>query len=189
MKTRENSIQDRSRALHRATTALASLSLSLLASSCGGRVFNSYVPTAPKSAFASQGDWSNLETDDKNGDFVCPDHPDVIPDYDSVRDGSGHFTVCSNPKDATSVLIHGEISHGSSICVFPALVVDDSNVSALPNWKCVPATEGGAMVSFPGFKFNAAFIVTNHERDQMRACLVQGNYYLCPSYSFGKFRD
>jgi len=49
--------------------------------------------------------------------------------------------------------------------------------------------EAGIFASFPNTSFNAVFIVERGAEYQMRDCLKNGgNYYTCPSYSFGKFR-
>ena len=138
---------------------------------------------------------SNDPYSDEN--YNCPTSPNVVPDYDYLFDGSGQYRVCKKKDSDSDILIHGRTSLSNSICIFPAHFVDvttvytrpDPMAPALPWFKCFQIAEAGIFASFPNTSFNAVFIVERGAEYQMRDCLKNGgNYYTCPSYSFGKFR-
>lgn len=171
--------------------AAAAAVLGIALTGCG-KLSNRYVARAPSSSYNVSSSSYTVAT---NSDYACPDSPNVVPDYDQLHDGSGYFTVCPSRAQKSDVLVHGEIAAGSQVCIFPAQVIDDAHIyvkpdlqTGLPWVQCTDVAETGIYGSFPGINWNAAFIVSNLEKDQMRSCLATGNYYACPSYSFGRFR-
>jgi hypothetical protein len=139
--------------------------------------------------------YTGTPTSGTNSDYRCVNEPNVLPDYDWDLDGSGRYTVCPSTKAFSDILIHGSTSYGNEICVFPAQYIDDSHIYTKPTLSgtgpisaCVQGTPNGAYASFQGVNYNAVFIVEKRDYQQMMECLIQRNYYFCPSFSFGTFR-
>lgn len=137
-------------------------------------------------------------------DYNCPYSPNVVPDYDWMLDGSGHFEVCSHKENQTDLLVHGQTHYSDEICLFPAEVVNSTGQIFLKLdlatngllYKCIQADEGGVAARFDFTNFNALFIVEKPYLNQMLSCLsgpAGPSYFACPNnpgyYSYGRFRQ
>jgi hypothetical protein len=155
------------------------------------------------------GSYEALSTGSTDADYECPSTPNVVPDYDWMRNGTGRFKVCSHTTDSSKLLVHGATAYSATICIFPVNYVSDSEVFLYEGSgggilsACAAAGEGGVTAEFPGIVFNAVFIVESPWKGQLETCLAgpQGpNYYFCPGvtgspsggnigyYSFGQIR-
>ena len=155
----------------------------------------------------TSGAYEAYSVEGANEDYECPSTPNVVPDYDWMRNGTGRFKVCTHVSDTTKLLVHGATAYSSTICIYPVNYVSDSEVflyegagGGILN-KCAAAGDGGISAEFPGIVFNAVFIVESPWQGQLETCLAgpQGpNYYFCPGvtgdsgdpnigyYSFGR---
>lgn len=177
------------------TFLLFILGLLAVATTGCGNILKPYVPRAPEGSYGRSPASVRPSTGGSPQGYACPDSPNVVPDYDYERDGTGQFSVCHNRDSQADILVHGSISQGTSICIFPAQVIDDQHIyvkpdvqTGLPWSQCVEVTDQGAYARFEGISWNAAFIVESIHKSQMQSCLFGGNYYGCPRYSFGRFR-
>jgi hypothetical protein len=138
-------------------------------------------------------------------EFSCPSSPNVVPDYDYDLDGSGYYNVCYHRTSQADIKFTGRTASSNVVCVFPAEYVNATNIFVKPDvdagtnapwYQCREltgspdgATSSGVRMSFPGIRWNAAFIVEGTQAAlEMQRCLAQNNYYACPRYSFGIFR-
>lgn len=165
-----------------------------LSSACGN-----LVPRERKASpaeYQGLGSVSTITTPGLSSDaFSCAEQPNVLPDYDETFDGARRYTVCRSRNNQTDIQVHGQTAGSKSICVFPAQEINSTHIYAKPDLvtgglvhHCAEITENGVIASFPNVNFNAAFIVEGEDFQQMQACLVVGNYWGCPNYSYGKFR-
>lgn len=134
-------------------------------------------------------------TTSEYSDYNCPSSTNVAPDYDQEHDGSGYYKVCTSQTRISDILIRGKTSQESTICVFPAHYVSTTQVYLQPDpqtgavWSiCADVSAVAPIFTFENITYNSVFIVEGSHRAQMTQCLSQGNSFLCPSYSFGKFR-
>ncbi len=164
-------------------------------SACGDA--SSFRSKAPKGAYTGIGASKDpLVADDGDPEFDCPEEDNVFPDYDRNMDGSGFYRVCTHSQAPARIKLHGKTHQSDTVCAIPAEYINQSTIYLKPEHlggplmvRCAEIKEGGMVFDFPpNTRFNSVFVVEGHQRDQMLACLPYGNYYLCPTYSFGKFR-
>lgn len=162
---------------------------------CGG-VVKPVIPRALESSYqlnaSTSGDPDSLEL---TSQYHCPNYPNIMPDYDYELDGTGRYSACYNKSEKSKILIHGKTGKNDTICIFPAQIIDSKHVYAKPDtqtggpWhQCVPISSTGVFADFPNIEYNGLFIVESDDESQMSRCLIGGNYYNCPPYSFGRFR-
>ncbi len=126
--------------------------------------------------------------------YSCPNAANVVPDYDSEADGSDFFTVCPSTLDTTDIEVSGRTVESATICMFPAQVTSGQlywkpDVNGNPSYVCSQITGSGALATFPNMSYNALFVVENQNLSGMEACLKANNYNICPSFSYGQFRQ
>ncbi len=135
------------------------------------------------------------------GDIDCPNEPNIKPDYDHWRDGSGYFTVCRKPERPHIKLYPDEDAQNNpdTICLFPALYDSEVGVpypkldeNLIPYSKCFDLNDNGLSVGFPAedFKFNFMFVIDKKDKEQMEECLIwvladPSYYHTCPDFSYG----
>lgn len=166
--------------------------LALLLTGCG-QVYRNSLPQSLLGSYSVNNPSSSFTIN--SNQFACPSSPNVLPDYDSRLDGTGRYTVCATPSSKSRILVHGKTTSSKQICIYPAQVIDQKHVYVKPDlstnlpWnQCSEIIDGGVTAQFDSIEFNAVFIVEEPDQAQMTSCLIGGNYYSCPTYSFGKFR-
>ncbi len=184
--------------LNRFWVGVAAVTGLMLFSACGNTTYRSEQITAGSSSYnPSVSTDSAVTVDDTlDANYTCPQSANTLPDYDYKNDGSGKYTVCEKKDSTAEILIHGKTSEYGAVCVFPVQVIDESHIyvkpdvaTGLPMVTCYEATKRGVYAKFAGVRFNATFIVEYQYANAMRACLLSGNYYTCPNYSYGRFRN
>jgi len=159
---------------------------------CGGAI-RPVVPTALESSYRLS---AYTSTDDQSSsNYRCPSNPNVIPDYDDRLDGTGQYSVCTHRSSESQILIQADSYQNEKLCIFPAQVIDSKHIYVKPDtqtgapWhQCIPQANSGIFADFTGIQYNAVFIIDGSDEYQMTKCLIGGNYYACPQYSFGQFR-
>lgn len=161
---------------------------------CGGAI-QPVIPMALEQSYPFSSSSSEDPSKGLNSDFSCPENPNILPDDDEKLDGTGRYSVCHNKSSQAEILIHGEGQIGESICIYPAQVIDSQHVYVKPDlqtggpWhQCITIASTGVYANFASIEYNAVFIVESTDEKQMTRCLIGGNYYYCPKYSFGRFR-
>jgi hypothetical protein len=169
--------------------------LAVTATACGS--FNEQRAKAPDGVYGSSTQLSQDPVPDAERNFRCPDSPNAKPDYDRDFDGSGFYRVCPSLVSPYDVLIRGKTHSSDTICVWPAEYINQGTVylkpdrpGGTPQVSCynIHDNPNGVLASFLATRYNSVFVVEGQYKDQMAACLPGGNYFLCPPYSFGKFR-
>jgi hypothetical protein len=142
----------------------------------------------------SQYDTSSSSNTSSNA-YRCPSSTNVFPDEEYALNGGGRYTVCTTSKSAANILVHGTTSRSNRVCIYPAQVIDEQHVyvkpdtsTGLPWHQCSEISDLGVPASFPNINYNAVFIVEGPDESAMTSCLMGGNYFACPEYSFGQFR-
>lgn len=161
---------------------------------CGGAI-RPVVPTALESSYRLSAYTVGDNSSGISIEYRCPSNPNVIPDFDGKLDGTGQYSVCTHNSSKSQILIQPESYQNEKLCIFPAQVIDSKHVYVKPDtqtggpWhQCIPHADSGIFADFPGIQYNAVFIVDGSDEYQMTKCLIGGNYYACPQYSFGQFR-
>jgi hypothetical protein len=180
---------------------------------CGNLGSISGPPSASRSAFEFK---DSSQDPMENGGFFndvgysCPANFNVLPKPQDIHgDGSDKYIVCTSTSNTTDISLHGHPYSANysptsttqtlpQICVYPVKIVNDSTVNpvwneyALPLNKCFNPGSAAAMhVSFPGTTYDAVFIFTpanQQDMDNASRCLVNHSYASCPHYSGGKIR-
>ncbi len=169
----------------------------LLAVGAGcGATFEPYAPIqAPADAFANNTNAATATSaPGTDGNFLCPATSNTSPSSDQSVSGAGYYTVCPDKTATDDVLVNGATSGSNEICAFPAQAASTSlfypitSGTSGPLMQCQPITSNGVIFTFQGVTFNAIYIVTQQDEQQMANCLSQMNSYLCPAYSAGQFR-
>ncbi|MGK5089698.1 hypothetical protein WDW86_19270 [Bdellovibrionota bacterium FG-2] len=131
----------------------------------------------------------------QNPDYSCPDKVNVTPSYDGDIERTHDYSVCRHRTDESKIMVDLTPFIARKICVFPIEVVDAEHILTKANtqtgglfYQCSDLAPAGAFVGFQGLQYNSVFIVDYADRKMMEQCLMAGNEYLCPSYSFGQFR-
>ncbi len=137
-----------------------------------------------------------LSTTETVGEFTCPKTPNTAPDYDYDLDGSKFYRICKHKTLVSDILLWGKSGAEKQICIFPVEYVDRDHMYAKPDTStgqplvsCVDNNEAaGQVLRFPSITYNALFVVEGSDKLQMQSCLKQMNFFLCPHYTYGKFR-
>jgi len=168
--------------------------LSLVGFSSCGNILKANVPTYSNGAGGRSSNLA-LGATAKMGDFACPATPNILPDKDVNLDGTDIFTACTSPTRTFDLQITGRTESSSQICVFPVTFIDNIHIyykpevsTGAPLVQCVDATSGSMNTSFLNVNYNAVFIVEAQSKQQLIQCLVTGNFFTCPHYSFGKIK-
>ena len=176
-------------------THIISSLIAITALSGCGNLMKANLPTPPKSSQQTANPATSSTVSSVNGNFTCPNQANVLPDVDVYLNGSDDFTVCPSTQNATDILIHGKTQISAQICVCPVSYVDSTHVywkpdvaTGAPLFQCSDETSAGVTETFTNMNYNAVYIVEGPYKDAMIACLVEGNAYACPHYSFGEFR-
>lgn len=158
---------------------------------CGG-VIKPVIPRALENSYQLN---ASTSADTDSLEYHCPANPNIIPDYDYQLDGTGRYSACYHKTEKSKILIHGKTGQNDTICIFPAQIIDSKHVYTKPDtqtggpWhQCVSISNSGVFADFPNIEYNGLFIVESNDELQMSRCLIGGNYYSCPTYSFGRFR-
>lgn len=132
--------------------------------------------------------------------FQCPASPNIVPAGGTNGvGGRDAYTACPNPQLPTALLVHGQTTVSTVVCVFPAQVsagasqayAEPDPSTGLPLYQCVdtsllPDPTEGIQFQF-STTFNAVFIVEGPDATTMQQCLASGVPSACPPYSYGKF--
>jgi hypothetical protein len=181
------------------TRALSFVALAAALGACGsisGDGSSRFAPSSSTQSVIRLDKQAIFSTTTTVGDFICPKAFNTAPDYDYDLDGSKFYRICKHKSSANDVLVWGKTSKDKQVCVFPVEYVDRDHLYAKPDTStglplvtCADNNEvSGLAMRFPGITFNALFIVEGADKAQMQSCLKQSNFYLCPHYTYGKFR-
>ena len=106
-----------------------------------------------------------------------------------------YFEACRHMTNPDDLLIVGQTAVTDSVCVYPAEVIGSSNVQVKLDeldriWKSCGqiAPDTPLFTSFPGSRVNAVFVVEAEYELLMDQCLITGNEFSCPDFSFGRIR-
>ncbi len=185
----------------RAAPALLILILAALSTSCANSLGAKAGPPNPYATGVSFSDTSLYQN--QQGVFTCPTAANVLPSgsASSTVGLNDQYTVCTDTASTAQILVHGQTSASSIVCVFPAQVIDAAHIytkpdltTGLPWYQCVdtsqlPTSTTGASFTFTGIAFNAAFIVEGPDVQTMQRCLYTNAPGACPAYSYGEFRN
>lgn len=169
------------------------ISILSLFTGCAGSIGERSLNKAPQWSQSSQ--VSPLVKD--NGDYLCPQEPNVVPDYDWAEfEGAGNFEVCAHKNTSEKILVRGSTHYSTRVCVFPAFYNESTGeLFALPDLlsDCKEMNPEESEHTFPQpTTFNAVFIVEEPFKEQMENCLQNLDYYQCPNrpgyFSYGQFR-
>lgn len=141
-----------------------------------------------------------------DNNFKCSGEYSVAPVKILSSSRANYYEVCSSVVSGQnwSILVHGQTSVATTLCVLPALMTtagtyswirDPSIVTtAAPTSFCSPITSTGAYFTFASLKsanvsFNAAYIVEQPNLALMLSCLKNNNLGACPAYSQGTWSN
>ncbi len=153
---------------------------------------------APATSTSSNSTQSSVDLSlaaNQNPDYTCPSQVNVTPTYDADIERTHDYTVCRHRTDESKIMLDLSPFIARKICVFPIEVIDAQNILTKANTQtgglfnqCTDLAASGAFVEFKGIQYNAVFVVDYANQQQMQQCLLSGNEYLCPAFSFGQFR-
>ncbi|HTL12528.1 MAG TPA: hypothetical protein VL588_08585 [Bdellovibrionota bacterium] len=143
--------------------------------------------------------------------FTCPGYHNVVPDFDQNLDGTEFWDVCYSATDKAQIQISGSTSNDPSVCVYPVQIIDSAHVMVKQDLstggllkQCVYASTSdghyaktyydwhNVSASFAATNYNAVIITKSTNQAQMDICLngpAGPDYYACPAFSFGRFRQ
>jgi len=133
----------------------------------------------------------------EDGPFICRSKENVKPIYDRELNGNGYYTACYARSSLYAIRVETTFQQpAESICAFPVQYVDSRTSFLKPDLEtgrplslCSRITEGRAFFTFEQISYNTLIIVPEEDREAMTVCLETSQSWLCPSYSYGRFRD
>jgi hypothetical protein len=169
--------------------------VALAALSACGPLSRPYNPQAPASSTRIKATPYVADDGTDAGAYTCTATQAIKPDFDWDLDGTSFYKVCTLKTDALSIAVKGQAPKSDTVCAFPAQYDDQAHVYArmvgstgVPMVQCASISSGSAAFRFTGITYNALFVVESPDKTKMSNCLATSNSYLCPHYSFGKFR-
>ncbi len=165
------------------------------------------VNTSDSGLLDDSGGWRSLTTGPgSDSNYICPTTSNVNPlhDWDFDAYHSNYYTVCRAKTDGTKLKIYGITKNSAVICAIPAVISVNANPPTYNAWidptlanqdlpdsaklldQCFVAKEDGVEISFGPIQFSHLFIVEKRFEDQMKECVYEQNYLVCPRYSGGE---
>ena len=174
------------------------IAVSVLSTACGNM-------TAPSSSTGTVVSSLNASGNNASGSSLaekCSLAPNVMSLSDN-GDVQSQYRACANGSTTGSMQLFKADAAQVTVCIFPARVTNQSISLFVSNpyapvesryvSQCTTTRNPGIVVNFSGLNFNAVYVVSANDANNMAACISSGQVASCAAYmgfqfSYGQFK-